>query len=673
MINELLAPAGNLQAVKVAIDSGADAVYCSGLKFGARSFITNLTDEDIVEAAKYVHLHSKKIYITLNTLIFEDELEEVKSYIDFLYHHVDAIIVQDYGVIHYIRSKYPDFPVHVSTQCSIHNKQDIELLKKLGVSRVVLAREVPLEEIREFNKLGIELEIFIHGALCFSYSGMCYLSYYKGGRSGNRGSCAQPCRQNYELLEDGNVIKEGALLSMKDLNTISNIKPLLGVGVTSLKIEGRAKSLEYVASVVKIYRKLIDEFNQKEKMEVSNDMLEDLYSSFSRETTKGYLFGEDNKDVTTDGSVKHQGIYIGKVIEYKKGQAKIKLNKSLEILDGIRIIDGKRETGSTVTRIIENGKLVKKSNGTVIIDIKDFINPGALVFKTQSARVKRDLKTYKYVSFRDAALEVNIEQNKQTIKIDLGNIVITKEANETLELAKTINKENVIAQFSKTNNLPISYININYKNDDNLFIPIPLINELRRNALDELKDKLENQLERNYLPYPFTFENNYAKKKEMAGIAIKSDRNLHKLINNQQLRDEMLAFHLAEVDSYSMVSPFFGVNNHFSVSFFRNMTKGIIILSFESSLENAKEIYKYDKNVGYLVEFNEPLMIAKHCVVAKACGFDKKQCGMCKKRQYQIRDNDRVYDLRFHNCIMRIEGKKISRKDNKDLVNVYIV
>ena len=672
MINELLAPAGNLEAVKVAINSGADAVYCSGIKFGARSFITNLTDEDIIEAARYVHLHSKKIYITLNTLIFESELEEVKSYIDFLYHHVDAIIVQDYGIIHYIRSKYPDFPVHVSTQCSIHNKQDIEILKNLGVSRVVLAREVSLEEIREFNKLGIELEIFIHGALCFSYSGMCYLSYYKGGRSGNRGSCAQPCRQNYELLEDGNKIKEGALLSMKDLNTITNIKPLLGVGVTSLKIEGRAKSLEYVASVVKIYRKLIDEYNRKEKMEVSNIMLENLYSSFSRETTKGYLFGEDNKEITTDGSVKHQGIYIGKVLECRKGQVKIKLNKTLEILDGIRIIDGKRETGLTVTRIIENGKLVKSSSGTVFIDVKDHVNVGATVFKTQSARVKRDLKTYKNISYRDAILDINISQNKQVISIDMGNIKVTKEVNETLEMAKTVNEENIIAQFSKTNNLPISYIDVRYRNDDNLFIPIPVINELRRMMLDEVKALLETQLERNLIPYQLAFEDNFEKKKEMDGIVINGDRSLGKLINNKPLEDEMLAFHLGEIGEYSMVSPYFGVNNHFAVSFFRNFTKGIIILSFESSLENAKDINKYDKNVGYLVEFNEPLMVAKHCVVAKASGFDKKQCGMCAKHQYQLRDNDRIYNLKFHNCTMRIEGKKIVRKETKDLVNVYI-
>ena len=172
VVNELLAPAASLEAVRVVINAGADAVYCSGTKFGARAFITNLTDEEIIEASKYVHLHGKKIYITLNTLIFENELEEVSAYIDFLYQYVDALIVQDYGVVHYIRSKYPDFPVHLSTQTSIHTKEDILFLKEIGVSRVVLAREVSNNEIKLFSSLGMELEIFIHGALCFSYSGM---------------------------------------------------------------------------------------------------------------------------------------------------------------------------------------------------------------------------------------------------------------------------------------------------------------------------------------------------------------------------------------------------------------------------------------------------------------------------------------------------------------------
>lgn len=669
IVNELLAPAGSLEAVKVAIDSGADAVYCAGLKFGARAFINNLSDEDIIEASHYCHLYGKKIYITLNTLIFENELEEVTSYIDFLYQYVDAIIVQDFGVVHYIRTRYPDFPIHLSTQTSIHNIQDVLLLKELGISRIVLAREVSLEDIKNIQKAGIELEVFIHGALCFSYSGMCYLSYYKGGRSGNRGSCAQPCRQEYDLLEDEKLIKSGPLLSMKDLNTIKNIKPLLEVGITSLKIEGRAKSLDYVSSVTKIYRKLIDDFNNGNEPKVSSEMLDDLYSSFSREITSGYLFNENNKNITTDYSVKHQGILIGKVLSYKNNQVKIKLDKPLEILDGIRIISDNKEVGTTVTRIIENGQLVKSSTGVVIIDIKGYVKEGSLVFKTQSNKVKKDIKSLKNPYKTPIKLEILVKQGYQKLSIKVDDISIDKSFNHIFENAKTINEENVINQFTKTNLLPIEYIDIHYLNKDNLYIPIPIINEMRRSLLEELKSYLENRKMREYHEYKFK-DDLYVKEKSLDTLEIKDLPN--SLINEGKLAPSPLAFHLSEISEDSHISPYFGVSNHLAVSFFRNLTKGIIILGYESSLENALELSKLDKNLGYLTEYNEPLMVSKHCVVAKAHGYDVKGCGMCQKHQYQLRDNDRLYNLIFHNCVMSIEGKHIKRKGHNNLISILL-
>ena len=669
MVNELLCPAGSLEAVKVAIDNGADAVYCAGLKFGARSFIANLSDDDIIEASHYAHLYGRKIYITLNTLIFESEIEEVKSYIDFLYQYVDAIIVQDYGVVHYIRSHYPDFPVHLSTQTSIHNIEDVLFLKKLGISRIVLAREVSLKEIKLIQQAGIELEVFIHGALCFSYSGMCYLSYYKGGRSGNRGSCAQPCRQNYELLEDGNLIKSGPLLSMKDLNTIRNIEPLLSAGITSLKIEGRAKSLEYVISVTRVYRKLIDDFNAGKKPVVSSELLDDLYTSFSRETTAGYLFEDSNKNVTTDYSVKHKGIHIGKVLSYKNNQVKIKLSKPLEILDGIRIVDGDKEVGTTVTRIIENGQLVKSSRGVVIVDIKGYVKEGSDVYKTQSGKLVKEVKNHKNTCKTPAKLNILIKQGYQKLTIEIDDIVVSKSFNKSLEKAKTINEENVVSQFKKTNNLPISYDDVSYINRDNLFISIPVINEMRRELLNELQETLENRKMRDYHEYPFK-DGLFMNQKSLDDLEL-SDYQNH-LINMGKLSISPLAFHLSEVGPHSHISPYFGVANSLAVAFFRNLTDGVIILSYESTLANSLELSRNDKNLGYLVDYKEPLMVAKHCVVAKAYGYEEKGCGMCNKHHYQLRDNDRIYDLSFHNCIMRIEGKNIKRPSIPELVNVTL-
>ena len=259
---ELLAPAGSLEALKVAIASGADAVYISGKSFGARAFATNFTNDEIKKAVLYAHMFERKIYVTINTIVFDDEFEELSRYIDFLYEAcVDAIIVQDLGVLHLIKAKYPDFLVHASTQMSIYNEQGIENLKKLGISRAILARETNIGTVRKLSSLGMEIEIFIHGALCYSYSGNCLMSYVHGGRSGNRGACAQPCRKKYSLFENNKlIVDKKSILSMKDLQTINDLDKIIDSGVKSLKIEGRMKSLEYVKNVVATYRKKIDEY-----------------------------------------------------------------------------------------------------------------------------------------------------------------------------------------------------------------------------------------------------------------------------------------------------------------------------------------------------------------------------------------------------------------------------
>ena len=668
MVNELLIPAGDLETLKVAVDAGADAVYCAGKSFGARAFINNLTNDEIIEGAAYCHLYGKKIYITLNTLIFEDELDEATTYIDFLYQYVDAIIVQDYGIVHYIRSKYPDFPVHLSTQTSIHNIEDLRFLKSIGVSRVVLAREVSIDEIREFNKEGIELEVFIHGALCFSYSGLCYLSYYKGGRSGNKGNCAQPCRMNYELLEDGNKITEGPLLSMKDLNTTDKIKSLLKIGVASLKIEGRAKSKEYVMCVTKLYRQLIDNFNSNNNQAVSQELYKNLYESFSREKTLGYLFNSSNRSVTTDQSVKHLGQEIGTVLSYQNKQAKLKLFEELNIGDGIRIVSGNKEAGLTVTRIIQNGKLVKSAKGVVIVDVKGYITEGSIVYKTNSIKVKNDVKNLVNMTKLDGNIIIDIKEDMQTLTIKVDNQKVIKESHLKLEKAINQNKDRVIEQFLKTNNLPIRYQSVTYHNDDNYYISIKDINELRSEALDELKVKLENRLMREYHPYNFE-DNLYLNYRLYEELDVKQSP----LINDGKLKSEGAVFHLSTIDEYSTISPYLGVSNHLAIEFFRNLTKGVIILSFESTLDNSLALSQYDKSLGYLTNYHEPLMISKHCVVAKAKGYENKGCGECYKHQYALKDGNNIYPLKFNNCIMQIEGKEINRKSPKELIAVRFI
>ena len=677
MLNELLAPAGNLEAVKVAIDNGADAVYCAGKRFGARSFIANLSREDIIEASRYSHLRGKKIYITLNTLVFEEELEEAKEYIDFLYLHVDAIIVQDYGIVHYIRSKYPDFPVHLSTQTSIHNEDDLRLLKELGIARVILAREVSLEELTRFQKVGVELEVFIHGALCFCYSGMCYMSYYHGGRSGNRGSCAQPCRQEYELLEDGKPIAKGALLSMKDLCFFSDFPKLLHLGVASLKIEGRAKSLEYLASSVRIYRELIDSYNEGKETKVDQKKLEDLLSSYSRETTKGYMNNEDNADVVTSSTVKHRGLKIGEVVASYQNQCKIRLFKELSLNDGIRIEKGSFEMGFLVTRLIEGGKMVSFSSLTVIVDTKGKVPVGAYVYKTSSSKVSKSIKENAPEKI-PARLSVILTRGGATLLFETEGTRVERFYEGSFEPAKSDQSERIKSQFGKLGQLPFFYEEIALEDKEGLFIPVTEMNRIRGEFLSIVEEELSNRKVRVDRFYPFAEPVPFCQSKERERLAlsysgegdIKMDDHL---IYGSPLRKEAFAFHLAEIGESSVLSPYLGICNSSAISFFRHLSKDIIILGYESTLENSVALAKIDANLGYLVDFREPLMVSKHCVVSARKGHRGKGCGECYKHSYQLLSSGDRMDLRFHSCIMHIEGERIIRKEGEGLIPIALL
>lgn len=287
---ELLAPAGTIECVRAAVDSGADAVYFGGLGFGARSFAGNLTDDEIFEAVKYCHLRGVRAYVTVNTLAFDREFKELERYVGLLTRAaVDGVIVQDLGVLRYIREISPDMELHASTQMTVHSADGVRALEKVGVSRVVLARELTAEEIRKIaNSTDAELEVFVHGAMCMSYSGQCLMSSVIGGRSGNRGKCAQPCRLTYSGGGD-----ERHYLSLKDMSYAAHISELENMGVASLKIEGRMKSAAYVSAVTGIYRRLIDE-----KRLPTAEETERLNSIFYRGgLTDGYFTGRTGKNM----------------------------------------------------------------------------------------------------------------------------------------------------------------------------------------------------------------------------------------------------------------------------------------------------------------------------------------------------------------------------------------
>ena len=307
MKKELLSPAGDFETLKQAIHNGCDAVYLGGKRFGARKFASNFDDQEMVKAIQYCHLYGVKIYVTVNTVIFDSEVEDCLDYITFLHQNgVDAVIMQDIGMISLVRQVLPNLDIHVSTQAHTHNIEQIKLLEKLGVTRVVVAREMSLDEIQKLDTT-LEIEAFIHGALCVCYSGQCLFSSLLLNRSGNRGECAGICRLPFTLLEDGKEIKTDGkyLLSPKELNTTNHIQDLLESNITSFKIEGRMKNPTTIGFITRLYRMLIDHYEKGEKVLLTEEEQEKLMLLFNRGFTEGYLFHKQGQELMNITSPNH--------------------------------------------------------------------------------------------------------------------------------------------------------------------------------------------------------------------------------------------------------------------------------------------------------------------------------------------------------------------------------
>lgn len=492
---ELLIPVGNKECLIAAIHNGADAVYLGGKKFGARAYSNNFDEQEMIEAIKLCHLYGVKIYVTVNTMIYNDEIEEVLNYINFLYiNNVDAVIMQDNGMIELVRKTIPNLEIHVSTQAHNHNKPAIEHYKSIGCTRVVFDRESSLESIYNID-VDIEKEIFVYGALCICYSGNCLFSALNGGRSANRGMCVGSCRLPYQLIKEEQLKKEGYLLSTKDLNTMPNIKEILDKKIDSLKIEGRMKSKEYVAIVTKTYRKLIDNYYEGKELTITNEDNEKLLKTYNREFTSGYLFNETN--IINDKTSNHQGVKIGQVIGVNNKRITIRLDKDLYQNDAIRF--DKPNKGMYVNSLynqkgllvsnITKGNICQVDNKDRIM-IKDLL--GSNVLKTIDTKLNEELNSIQekkikvnisFKAFIGENCTLTITDNTNTIEVT-GNIVDNA-------LNAPITKERIIEQLSKLGNTPYKLNNINIEIDDNIFINLKELNELRRNAVEKLTNKRE--------------------------------------------------------------------------------------------------------------------------------------------------------------------------------------
>ncbi len=496
---ELLSPAGDMETLIAAIDNGADAVYIGGESFSARAFAKNFNRKELKEATNYAHLYGVKLYVAVNTVIFENEIEKCLDYLKYLYEiNVDAVIMQDIGMISLAKTLIPNLEIHSSTQLNCHSNECLKFLKKLGVKRAVLAREMDIESIKKLDR-DIDIEIFIHGALCVSYSGRCLFSSLNGGRSGNRGMCVGSCRLPYEIYQNGKKLNHKYPLSTKELCTVENIDKILKLNVTSLKIEGRMKSPEYVGYVTKVYRRLIDEFYEGKTPKFHKEEFINLAKLFNRKFTNGYLF---NEDIYNTSSSNHLGYHLGKVIKITKQKIYIKLNDTLHMEDAIRFISDNK--GMIVNKLYnEKGLLVKNlsKNEIAIVDNKVNLYNLSEVNKTIDRELIKEISNIKHkkipISFKlegyiNKALTLTISDETHTIKEE--TIILEKAKN------KPTTKEEIEEKLSKLGNTPFKIDKIEIDIED-VFIPLKKLNEIRHTLIEKLikeRTKTKNKISFEY-------------------------------------------------------------------------------------------------------------------------------------------------------------------------------
>lgn len=690
---ELLCPVGNMESLKQAIYNGADAVYLGGKKFGARKFALNFTNEELIEAINFVHSYGKKIYVTVNTIIYNEEINECLEYLEFLHKNgVDAVIMQDIGLMRLAHKIYPNLEIHASTQCHNHNIENINFMKELGVKRVILARELSLKEIDSFNT-DMDLEIFIHGALCICYSGCCLFSSLNGTRSGNRGECVGSCRLPYQLSDGKNTIKTSGdyLISTKDLCSAENLKLILDSNVKSLKIEGRMKSPEYVGFVTKFYRTLIDEYDNTRNITVNYDDVQKLKKLFNREFTKGYLFDEENKNITNINTSNHIGTKLGEIIEIKNDKLKIKLEDDLNQEDGIRICSN--NSGMIVNMLYnDKGLLINKApKGTICyIDNKTNVLKTGPILKTIDKLLIDELANLKPAN---VLIDIKVEAflNKPlTVEVTDSKNIIRKEYNIVDKALKTpITANNIKEQLSKTGSTIFKVNNITIQNDENIFISLKYLNEVRRDILEELLQKRCQKKNDIIIKNNDIGFNNYKTNKKTINVLVRTEEQLLTCLNYDvniytsdyklyskykcdrvyyRLNRVMTNFNNYENENLvicetgsikyaknnNVISDYYlNAVNDYTINLLHEYGVKKVTLSVEATLEQIKALTLDKFNLELIVYGRAELMVMKHCPLNKLINNGDKPCSVCKN-QYYLKDGNKLYPIITQNCYTHI-------------------
>ncbi len=690
---ELLAPAGTMEALRAAVSSGADAVYLGGSRFGARAFAGNFSEGEIIEAVNYCHIRGVRVYVTMNTLIYEDEIEEAIRYLRFLYEQqVDAIIIQDYGLFEIIKQYFPDFEIHCSTQMHIHNHAGVELAGKLGAKRVVLARESSLELIQSCSKLGVDLEVFVHGALCVSYSGQCLMSAFNGGRSANRGECAQPCRLPYKLKNmktNQQVDTQGEyLLSLKDLYTLQHVPELIKAGIHSFKIEGRMKKPEYVAEVVRLYREAIDFYFEQKHYKVSNENEIGLKKLFHRQFTSGYLMKQPLASMNNALRPNHIGVVAGKVIGLSRGKIKIKLSLPIHQGDGIRILSKKEDFGLMVNRLVLNGNLVSSAVSGDIVEIETSIHfeldiDDQVLLTKDSKQIEQIQSEITHV-YRRFGLSVQFNAHVgslATLILGDGQNEVKCMSTELVAQAqkRPITQQNIIEQLSKLQDTPYCIETCAIQVDDNAFMSLKTINEMRREAISQLNEVrvrakrhkpsfFERQIKRaplNKYHIVLSSQNqDFVGSKQVTqysaipfspNIQISANRvnEISTPIESKQAIANQLGDLLqVEDDQIFIAGTSFNITNSYAVRFIERLGVSGVIYSLEMKsydvkrlVEEYKKRYHDIPQLGCVVYGRREVMIMKYCPISRVLNCTERNCEQCPYPIHRLSQNQKHYYL----------------------------
>lgn len=502
--HELLVPAGNMECLYQAVYHGADAVYIAGQSFGARKFASNFTNDELVKAIKFCHLYGVKVFVTMNTLIKDSEVDDYLEQIRFLHkNNVDAVIVQDFGMICLLRDMFPNLEIHASTQANNSSYDICKLFYEMGVKRVVFSRELSVTEIDNID-VPIEKEAFIHGALCVSYSGCCLMSSMLGGRSGNRGECAGSCRLPYTLMCGDEVIETSKyLLSMKELNTSTQFDRLLNSSIYSFKIEGRMKGPLYVGFITSLYRRLID----GDPVDISVE-IEKLKTIFNREFTLGHMFGVNDSDNINRKSPNHVGLRIGHVTVWGD-KIKIELDKgrSLHQNDAIRFLNSNK--GMIVNFLYDkNMNLCSSSDNICYVDNKVELDSNDILTKTQDSLLEKEYILESVYKRIPVSFFVNAHVNDELkISISDGENVFSVSGGFVQEAINSpTSQSDIVRQLSKLGNTPFVCSDVNFDISDNIFIQVKVLNEMRRELVNKLISSRESKVRNEYIERNVSFE-----------------------------------------------------------------------------------------------------------------------------------------------------------------------